>query len=73
MALRAQAEADVALIYWFADKTFLGAASAREAFHWQPTPGTYRLLALDDHGRTGTGTVTIQTTDEQPALTASAH
>ncbi len=49
--LRAQAESDVARLYWFADRAFLGTTSAREALSWRPAPGLYRVVALDDHGR----------------------
>jgi len=73
VTLRAHAEADVTRLYWFADKTFLGTTVARDVFHWRPAPGSYRLLALDDHGRSGACSVTIQTTDEQTSLTVSAR
>ena len=60
VALRARSESDVARIYWFAGKAFLGAASSREALHWHPAPGSYQIVALDDRGRSGTCRVTIQ-------------
>ena len=59
-ALRAQTEPDVAKLYWFAGKTFLGAASPREALHWHPVPGIHHLTALDDRGRSSTCKVTLQ-------------
>jgi penicillin-binding protein 1C len=58
--LAAQTDADVARLYWFADRTFLGTTGARETLQWRPSPGTYRLVALDDHGRSGGATVTLQ-------------
>ncbi len=58
--LRAQTEADVAKLYWFADRTFLGVALPRESLPWHPTPGEYQLLALDDHGRSATCAVRIE-------------
>ena len=60
IALRARSEADVTKLYWFADKTFLGATAARESFYWRPSPGTYRIVALDDRGRSSTSTVTLR-------------
>jgi penicillin-binding protein 1C len=63
VALQARSEADVARIYWFAGKTFLGAAGPRESLAWQPAPGRYHILALDDHGRSSSSTVTLQSTE----------
>ena len=58
--LQAGAEADVRRLYWFAGKTYLGAAGPHTPLAWQATPGTYSLTVLDDHGRSGSGTVTMQ-------------
>jgi penicillin-binding protein 1C len=63
ITLQARSEADVAKLYWFAGKAFLGATSAREALHWHPSPGVYRIVALDDRGRSSTSTVTIQSAE----------
>jgi len=63
IALQARSEGDVARLYWFAGKTFLGASGPREPLHWQPTPGAYRLLVLDDHGRSSACHVTLQSTE----------
>ena len=60
IALQAQTEPDVAKLYWFAGKTFLGAASPREALHWRPEAGVHHLTALDDRGRSSTCKVTLQ-------------
>ena len=60
ISLRAQADADVSRIYWFAGKAFLGSSAPRDAFHWRPSPGAYRILALDDRGRSGTSAMTLQ-------------
>jgi penicillin-binding protein 1C len=60
IVLQARSEADVAKLYWFAGKAFLGASSAREALHWHPAPGIYRIVAVDDRGRSSTSTVTVQ-------------
>ena len=64
IALQARSEADVTKLYWFADKAFLGASSPREALHWHPAPGVYRIVALDDRGRSSASTVTLQSAGE---------
>ena len=51
--LRAETESGVRKLYWFADKTFIGACDAHAVLCWKPTPGVYQLTALDDHGRSG--------------------
>ena len=58
--LRAETESGVRKLYWFADKTFLGACDAREVLCWKPTPGVYQLTALDDHGRCASRSVTLR-------------
>lgn len=63
IALRARSDADVTKLYWFADKAFLGASSPRDALHWRPAPGIYHIVALDDRGRTGASTVTLESAD----------
>ncbi len=60
VALRAETDADVAKLYWFADKMFLGESGAREALYWQPKPGSYTIVAMDDLGRSAQGAVTVQ-------------
>ncbi|MBV9619191.1 MAG: hypothetical protein JO201_08260 [Verrucomicrobia bacterium] len=58
--LRAKADADVREIYWFADKTFIGKSRAADVLTWKSPPGTYQLIALDDHGRSGSCRVDIR-------------
>jgi penicillin-binding protein 1C len=58
--LRALIDADAARVYWFVDKAFLGSATCRETLAWSAPPGTYRLTALDDHGRAGISKVVIE-------------
>ncbi|MDB6175255.1 MAG: pbpC [Chthoniobacteraceae bacterium] len=61
ITLSAQAESDVARLYWFVGKTFLGAVSSREALHWRPTggPGEQTISVLDDHGRSSSCSVVL--------------
>lgn len=58
--LQARADADVREIYWFADKTFIGRSQPQEVLSWKSSAGGYELTALDDHGRSGSRSVTVQ-------------
>jgi penicillin-binding protein 1C len=58
--LRAKTDADVREVYWFADKSFIGKSAATEILSWKSAPGRYELTALDDHGRSGSCTVTVR-------------
>jgi penicillin-binding protein 1C len=58
--LRAKTDADVREVYWFADKTFIGKSAATDILSWKSAPGRYELTALDDHGRSGSCTVTVR-------------
>ncbi len=57
LSLRAETEADVAKVYWFADRTFLGASNRTTPLNWKPTPGNYTIMAMDDHGRSDARTI----------------
>ncbi len=59
LSLQAEAEPDVAKIYWFADRVFLGASERCAPLSWQPKPGSYKVIALDDHGRSDSCMVTF--------------
>ena len=58
--LQAKADADVREIYWFAGKTFIGRAPPQEVISWKALAGRYELIALDDHGRSGSSAITVQ-------------
>jgi membrane carboxypeptidase/penicillin-binding protein PbpC len=58
--LRVKTDADVHEVYWFADRTFLGKARSTDVVSWKPLHGRYELTALDDHGRSGSCTVTVR-------------
>lgn len=60
IVLQAESDMDVAQIYWFAGKEFLGVARREERLIWRPTPGHYTVTGLDDHGRSASVAVTIQ-------------
>ena len=59
LSLQAETEPDVAKVYWFADRTFLGVSKPGVPLQWQPKFGNYRIAALDDHGRSDSRAVTI--------------
>jgi penicillin-binding protein 1C len=58
--LRAKTDADVREVYWFADKKFIGKSSASEMLGWKSSPGNYQVIALDDHGRSGSCNVSVR-------------
>jgi penicillin-binding protein 1C len=58
--LRAEADADVRRVYWFADKTFLGASDPKSALEWKAAAGSYLVTALDDHGRSASTSIILR-------------
>jgi penicillin-binding protein 1C len=58
--LQAKADADVREIYWFAGKNFIGMGPPQEVISWKASAGRYELIALDDHGRSGSSAITVQ-------------
>ncbi len=59
LSLQAETEPDVKQIYWFADRAFLGTSRRGVPLSWQPKAGSYKVIALDDHGRSDTCAVTF--------------
>jgi penicillin-binding protein 1C len=59
LSLQAETEPYVAKVYWFADRAFLGTSDHGTPLSWQPKPGNYRVIALDDHGRSDSCAVTF--------------
>ncbi len=59
LSLQAETEPDVQRLYWFADRTFLGTSERDTPLSWKPNPGSYKVIALDDHGRSDTCAVTF--------------
>ena len=58
--LRADTAAGVRTVYWFAGKQFLGAATPVDPLMWKPSPGAWKIQALDDHGRTASCQVRVE-------------
>ncbi len=65
LPLKAEADMGVRKLYWFADKQFLGSSSPGEAFPWKPGQGRFNIMAVDDHGRSDSVSVVIQSVEEQ--------
>jgi penicillin-binding protein 1C len=57
--LEANAGAGVRQIYWFADARYLGASRPAQPFVWQPSPGRWRIQAVDDSGRSTAMTLRV--------------
>ncbi|MEP6810567.1 MAG: penicillin-binding protein 1C, partial [Chthoniobacterales bacterium] len=51
LTLAAETDSDVETVYWFAGREFLGATKRNTPLQFQPRPGQYAIVALDDHGR----------------------
>ena len=58
--LRAETAAGVRQVFWFAGTEFIGSASPIESLLWKATPGTWKLQALDDHGRSSVCEVRVE-------------
>ena len=65
LMLKAETEADVAQLYWFAGKQFLGLSRRQEALAWRPSAGRYGVTVLDDHGRSESVSVTVRSENGQ--------
>lgn len=58
--LRADTAAGVRTVYWFAGKQFIGSSAPVDPVMWKPAPGSWKIQALDDHGRTASCTVKVE-------------
>ena len=61
IALRARTGGEVKRLFWFANRSFLGATQPGETFYWSPGPGVYTIAATDDQGRTASTQITVET------------
>ena len=61
--LAAVTDADAALVYWFADQTFLGTSTSGKPFLWKPQPGDFVVRAVDDLGSADSIPVKVQLVD----------
>ena len=51
IALRASADADASMLYWFVDDSFVCSSKPNEPCFIDPEVGTHKLLVLDDFNR----------------------
>jgi penicillin-binding protein 1C len=51
LPLTASTDGDVKWLYWFANDSFIAKVRHDEPLFWQPRPGDYDILAVDDLGR----------------------
>jgi penicillin-binding protein 1C len=58
--LKARAASGVRKLYWFSGESFLGACASEISVPWKPSPGSYTLQVLDDHGRSNEVFVKVQ-------------
>nr|AIA83551.1 CAZy families GT51 protein [uncultured Legionella sp.] len=59
MPLAARADADVRRIHWFAGAEYLGSTAPGQLLAWRARPGRWRVLALDDKGRSAMRVLTV--------------
>lgn len=64
IAFNAVVDADVRTLYWFVDGAFAGSSKPGEILFWQPaSAGSYRLRAVDDHGRSDERLLDVRLTE----------
>ncbi|MEM8981422.1 MAG: penicillin-binding protein 1C [Pseudomonadota bacterium] len=51
IALMAATDGDATRVYWFANDQFIGQSPSDKPYIWDPLPGSYRVLVVDDLGR----------------------
>jgi len=59
--LAATTDSDVTQLYWFVGDQYIATADRNETVFWQAAPGEYRVLAVDDLGRSHSVTLTVRT------------
>jgi len=58
--LRAGTDPDAKFVYWYSGNTFLGVSPTGKPLEWRAAPGTHRLTATDDLGRSTTRTLVVK-------------
>jgi penicillin-binding protein 1C len=53
------ADGEVREMFWFANGVFLGKAEPKKTLYWEPDPGRYYLILLDDRGFSADRMVTV--------------
>ncbi|MCL2102440.1 MAG: penicillin-binding protein 1C [Syntrophorhabdaceae bacterium] len=61
ITLQAAADGDVETLYWFSGAAYLGSSAPGKDLSWKNAPsGRHMLRVVDDHGRAGTRTVSVE-------------
>ncbi|OCG39909.1 penicillin-binding protein 1C [Gilliamella sp. Bif1-4] len=64
ISFTANSDGDVKSLYWFVDNNFIGQTEPRKALSWIPTQsGTFKILVLDDMGRSDSRNIKIELFD----------
>ncbi|NUF27288.1 penicillin-binding protein 1C [Gilliamella sp. ESL0254] len=64
ISFTANSDGDVKTLYWFVNDNFIGQTDPRKAINWIPTQsGTFKILVLDDLGRSDSRSVKIELFD----------
>lgn len=58
--LEATTDSDARRLYWFVNDRFVSAVEKDKIAFWQPAPGQYEILAVDDLGRSYSQSVTVR-------------
>jgi penicillin-binding protein 1C len=63
VALIANADADAASLYWFADERYLGISTPGDPLLWNAFPGSITLRVVDDAGRSAQRRIQVRTAE----------
>lgn len=53
-------DADVQVLYWFLNETYLGKTRSDQSYLWTAKPGNYVVRVVDDHGRSHARKVVVK-------------
>ncbi|BBO83858.1 penicillin-binding protein 1C [Desulfosarcina ovata subsp. sediminis] len=56
----AVADGDVRRLYWFVDNSYVGNSASQQPLMWTARSGKFDVRVVDDHGRAGHTTVSVQ-------------
>ncbi|NNF16421.1 MAG: penicillin-binding protein 1C [Gammaproteobacteria bacterium] len=61
LPLTATVDADVERLFWFVNDSFVGQSQRENPLLWQPQPGEFDILVVDDLGRSASSHLTVTT------------
>lgn len=59
----ATTDADVKVLHWFVNTSYVGKSQAGQAFWWQSKPGNFVVRVIDDHGRSAACDLHVELTN----------